>query len=235
MTNRIFTLLIIFILLSGCEKEGYNYDKYLNGNEIIYPGKVTNLYANPGDLRVQLAWNPGSDRSIVRYVIYYNSNRDSLIVPANGETTSDTIKAIVPGLREYVQDFTLYTFDHLGNRSVGQVLTAVKVFGPLYQSTLRNRQAEAGGFDGSENLIINLSLPLDTINVSTKFTYKTTENSMNTIFAHPDSTRIVIPNWKEGENILVQSAYLPVKNAIDTFWVSYSDTLKAESIPLNKK
>ncbi|MCH5719275.1 DUF4998 domain-containing protein [Niabella hibiscisoli] len=49
----------------------------MNGEEVIYTGIVTNLKANPGNERVQLTWNPSSDPSITKYVIYYNSRRDS--------------------------------------------------------------------------------------------------------------------------------------------------------------
>lgn len=231
MINRILAIIIILILSAGCEKEGYNYDRYLHGTEIIYPGKVTNLSANPGNLRIQLMWYPSSDRSITRYVIYYNTNRDSLIINANGETTADTVKAIVSSLREYAQDFALYTFDANGNRSVGQVLSAVKVYGPLYQSTLRNRHVIGGQLDGTENLIVNLSASLDTVHVTSKFTYQTTANQIEISFAATEANSITLPNWKKGTDVLVQSAYVPVRNSIDTFWVAIPDTLKGVDVP----
>ncbi|VXD04671.1 conserved hypothetical protein [Sphingobacterium multivorum] len=42
---------------------------------------------------------------------------------------------------------------------------------------------------------------------------------------HPDSLKIVLPNWKTGEKVLLKSSFIPVKNAIDVFTASYTDTL----------
>ncbi|MGJ7031673.1 DUF4998 domain-containing protein [Niabella hirudinis] len=230
MNFKIITLLAILFCLTACEKEGYNYDKYLNGREITYTGTVSNLKANPGNQRVQLTWNPSSDPTIVKYVIRYNSQRDSIVVNANGETTAQTVKAYIPGLGEYVQEFTLYTYDAAGNKSIGQTITAVRVYGPIYSSTLRNRPSSGAGFDNSGNVLINFTAALDTVNTTTRLTYKNTAGAITNVLLHPDSLKVALPGWKDGENVLIQSAYVPVRNSVDTFWVSYSDTLKGKDI-----
>lgn len=216
--------LLFLFLLTACNKEGYNYDRYFKGKEIVYTGHVSNLSSNPGNQRVQLIWTPSADRSIVNYMIYYNNKRDSLTIPTKNETTKDTVKVTISNLGEYVQDFTLHTMDAAGNKSVGQTLTAVKIYGPLYTSSLRNRRFTTSSLN-TTNLTLNFAANADTINVDTKVSYTNSLGTKVNLTLHPDSLKIILPNWKIGEKILVRSSYLPVRNAIDVFPVSYIDTL----------
>lgn len=224
MKLKLLTGVLFLLLIAACNKEGYNYDHYLNGKEIIYTGHVSNLAANPGDQRVQLSWTPSPDRSIVKYLVYYNNKRDSLVLPANNETTKDTIRTVVSNLGEYIQDFTLYTLDAAGNKSVGQTLTAVKVYGPMYVSSLRNRRFTTSSLAATD-LTLNFAANTDTINVDTKLTYTNGLGVRVNLFLHPDSLKIVLPNWKAGEKVLVRSSFVPVRNAIDVFPAAYVDTL----------
>lgn len=228
MRFNILSLAAILLCLAACEKEGYDYDKYLNKKEVVYTGIVSNLSANPGNQRIELNWNPSSDPTIVKYIIYYNNRRDSITVPANGESTAQKMKAIISGLGEYVQDFTIFTYDAAGNRSIGQTLAATRVYGPVFNSTLRNRKLSSNSFNTEGKLVLNFSAPLDTVNTSTKVTYKNTTGSMITATVLPDMASVTLSDWKEGENILIKSGYVPVRNSIDTFWVSYSDTVKGK-------
>lgn len=230
MRFNILSLAAILLCLVACEKEGYNYDKYLSKKEIVYTGIVSNLSANPGNQRLQLNWNPSSDPTIVKYIIYYNNRRDSIIVAANGEATSQKMKAIITGLGEYVQDFTIFTCDAAGNRSIGQTLAATRVYGPIFNSTLRNRKVGSNSFNTAGELVLNFSAPLDTVNTSTTLSYKNITGNITNATLNPDVTSITLPDWKEGEDILIKSAYVPVRNSIDTFWVSYSDTIKGKDV-----
>lgn len=232
MSNKLLLFLILAIVWGACEKDGYNYDKYLDGKEIVYPGKVSNLSAQPGYLREQISWTPSSDRSITQYVIYYNNRKDSIVVKATGETTADTMQAVVPDLKEYVQDFTIYTLDSAGNRSIGQTLTAVKVYGIVFQSALKNRQASFGGYDQNGRLMLNLIAAEDTINVATRITYKNAQNSTVNQLIGPEEQTAILTEWIPGHDVLICSGYFPQRNAIDTFWVTYADTLKGSDIPV---
>lgn len=225
MKLKLFTGLLLLLSIVACNKEGYNYDKYLKGKEITYTGLVSNLSASTGNKRVQLKWSPSPDRSIVKYVVYYNNRQDSIVVPAKGEATKDSIKVVVPNLEEYIQDFSLFTVDAGGNKSVGQSLTAIKVYGPLYISSLRNRRFTTSSLS-TTNLVLNFAENTDTINVTTKLTYVNNVGNKVDLFLHRDSLRAVLPNWKTGEKVLVRSAFIPVRNAIDTFWVVNTDTIK---------
>ncbi|WP_316793654.1 DUF4998 domain-containing protein [Pedobacter frigoris] len=225
MKLKLIAGFLLLIIIASCNKEGYNYDNYLKGKEVTYTGRVSNFLANPGNKRVQLRWTPSSDRSVSKYVVYYNNKRDSVVVPAKNEATSDTIKVIIPNLEEYIQDFTLFTVDAAGSRSVGQTLTAVKVYGPLYVSSLRNRRFTTSSLSAT-NLTMNFAENTDTINVTTKLTYNDATGSTVDMFLHPESLKVVLPNWKAGETVLVRSTFKPVKNSVDVFPVGYTDNIK---------
>ncbi|WP_431294389.1 DUF4998 domain-containing protein [Pedobacter sp. P26] len=224
MKLNLFIGCLLLLVIAGCNKEGYNFDNYLKGKEITYTGLVSNFRAYPGDKRVQLRWSPSADRSVVKYVVYYNNKRDSLLLQAKGESTKDSIKVIIPNLEEQIQDFSLFTVDAAGNKSVGQTLTAVTVYGPLYVSSLRNRRYTTSSINAT-NLTLNFAANTDTINVTTKLTYNNNAGNAVDLFLHRDSLKILLPNWKMGEKVLVRSAFVPVKSAVDNFWVSYTDTI----------
>jgi hypothetical protein len=88
---------------------------------------------------------------------------------------ADSIKVSIPNLKEYVYSFRIVAHDNSGGTSVGQDLNNVRVYGPVYQSTLlepclRYRHPYTLKPDGSVDLNF---LKADTGNVSTIVEYST--------------------------------------------------------------
>src|SRR5688500_14562311 len=93
---RVPCLILLSIVLFGCGKEDTEFKSFLNDKEIVYPGRMGKILAHPGNKRIGLAWNPSSDPSIKKYVIYWNNKKDSLVVNATSHNTADTVKVVVP-------------------------------------------------------------------------------------------------------------------------------------------
>jgi hypothetical protein len=224
---RICLFSFISIGFLGCEKKDTDFKNFLGDKEITYPGKVVKPHSKSGNLRAALVWNPSPDPSISRYVIYWNNKVDSLVVNSTNHNTADSITAIIPGLSEYIYSFTIFSYDNKGNRSVPLDINNVKVYGPIYQSGLLNRVYNAADpftITDEGNVILNF-LQADTasLNVSTviKYTNRTGEETEKML--SPDSTTITITDFKSGSPITYHSGYVPVRGAIDTFYVdSYS-------------
>jgi hypothetical protein len=220
----VLLLLLISIGLSNCKKLDTDFKSFLNGKELIYPGVVAKLNSAPGNLRTAILWNPSSDPSITRYVVYWNNKADSVVFNSSDHKTTDTLKVIIPNLNEYIYSFTIYAYDAKGNKSIPTDLNNVKVYGPVYQSGLVNRGYDVvTPFKVASNGNVKLNfLAKDTtvINVGTTIRYMNKSGvSTDKIMSH-DSSSITLTDYKAGTNIQFRSSYVPVKNAIDTFAVS---------------
>ncbi|MDB5121810.1 MAG: hypothetical protein JWN56_3028 [Sphingobacteriales bacterium] len=224
---RVPCLFLLSIILFGCGKEDTEFKSFLNDKEIIYPGRMSKIVASPGNQRIGLAWNPSSDPSIKKYVIYWNNKKDSLVVNATNHNTSDTVKVIVPNLNEYTYSFTVYSFDDKGNKSIPLEVNNVKVFGSAYQSNLLNRPYNATNpyllDETTGSVALNFSTP-DTINISTVIKYTNKLGVVEEKQLGPQSNSMTLTNYKAGTIIQYKSSYIPVKGSIDTFNVAnYSE------------
>lgn len=228
MKTYITAIIAAAFLLGGCMKEASNFRELLDEREITYPGPVSNIKIYQGNLRVKIQWNPSPDPSIHQYILYWNNKGDSLLMPAGGGKTSDTVSAVVSGLLEYVQNFTLYTADAKGNRSIGQSISGVRMYGPLYNSSLTNRLLRAETpYDstGPDQYTLYFEATDTTLGAGTSLTYLDAGQQLKTVVVDSRSDQAVIDQAPAGTKVAVRSSYIPVKNAIDTFRVTYSDTL----------
>ncbi|MRG45214.1 hypothetical protein GFS24_08815 [Chitinophaga sp. SYP-B3965] len=228
MKRSIKLLLFISCIYFGCNKGEVEYRDLLGGEEIIYPGLTSNFKVYQGNLRVKLQWNPSPDPSITKYMIYWNNNEDSLSLPASSSKPQDTISTMITGISEYVQNFVLYTYDNAGNRSIGQSLSGVRIYGPLYVSSLVNRQLDAGrppvALNGYTYKIY--FSPADTVlNTGTTISYLDSLQNPVSIQLRAKTDSTVLDLAKAGTKVAIRSYYVPVRNAVDTFRVTYSDTL----------
>lgn len=221
-------LLFTGCLFMGCSKEITQYRELLNNEEIIYPGPVSHFSAFQGNLRIKLQWHPSPDPSIAKYVIYWNNKTDSVTLEATNRNTLDSVSTVISNLGEYVQNFVLYTLDDKGNRSIGQSLSGVRIFGPLYISSLVNRQLDANRppkAEDADTYKLYFAGADTVLNAGTQLTYTGTDNQVHTADLAAKSDSIFLDMVKAGTKIAVRTSYVPVHRAIDTFRVTYSDTL----------
>jgi hypothetical protein len=216
---KVAAFFLLYLALAGCKKYSADYKSFLDHKEVIYPGLATGVTYHPGNLRAVLIWHPSPDPSIKNYVITWNNNTDSVVVAATSHSPADSITVSIPNLKEYVYSFTIVAHDNDGNKSVGQDLNNVRVYGPVYQSTLLNRGYDiAHPFtlnpDGSVDL--NFVHP-DSGNVSTAVQYTTNASGVKILTLLPANNVINLPDFKFGTDVKYQSAYMPAPNAADQF------------------
>ncbi|QJB31119.1 hypothetical protein HF324_06965 [Chitinophaga oryzae] len=225
-----FLMSALCLCTVACTKEATKYKDLLNDAEIIYPGPVSSLNARPGHLRAMLQWQPSPDPSITEYIIYWNNNTDSMKLPAKG-TTKDTIRTLITGMDEYVQNFVLYTTDGKGNKSVGQSLSGVRIYGPLYISSLVNRQLNSSkppeALPGNAYKLF-FSATDTALNTNTRLTFYNANNQLQTVDLPSRSDSVVLNAVNAGTKVAVLSSYIPELKALDTFHVAYSDTITVQ-------
>jgi len=222
--KKIFYTLVVSLVLTiqySCKKnQQADFREFLAGNEIVYTGAVTGVKLQPGNLKMGLKWKGSTDPSITKYVIYYNNRADSQVV--NVPVRSDTVRTVITGLSEYTYSFTIYSYDAQGNRSIPFEVNNAKVYGPVYESSLVNRSYDSGNpytVNPNGSVTLNFNAP-DTINVNTQITYTNRLGATVNLKLENEAASITIPDYKSGTDILYKSAYIPVRNAIDTFTVN---------------
>jgi hypothetical protein len=224
---KALVLIVMVFAIVGCRKYSDDYKAFLDNREVIYPGLVTNSNYNTGNLRVQLFWNPSPDPSITKYSLTWNNGADSMIVNATTHDPKDTIKVIIPGLREYVYSFKVVAFDASGNRSVGQEINNVRVYGPVYKADLLNRSYNLVNpyeLNPDGSVKVNF-LKGDSTNLSTTIKYTDNAGDIKEMHLKKRDNSIILPNYKTGSLIQYQSYYIPQQNSIDSFAVAAFDDL----------
>ncbi|MBW8685311.1 DUF4998 domain-containing protein [Chitinophaga rhizophila] len=219
-------LLTGLLLMMGCSKTPTDYREYLNGEELVYPGKVANARALPGNGRVQLIWQPSPDQSITQYRVFWNNGADSINIPATTHGTSDTVRCTIADLSEYVYSFMIYSYDAKGNRSVSTEINNARVYGSVYIATLNNRLTNPDNpytVNDDNSVTLRFVAP-DTINIRTILKYTNQNNQETHVSLNAAADELTLTDYKFGTPVLYQSSYIPVSNALDTFEVPRYDT-----------
>jgi len=225
----------IMMMTNSCSKDATAYQEYLKGKEKIYPGLPNGITAASGNNRVKLSWTPSPDPTVTKYRILWNNGADSLEV-ASGSKAGEPVSVIINKLVEYNYSFTIYSFDEKGNRSIPVQVNNIKIYGDSYKSSLTNRFLNtANPYELNANSITLNFLTPDTINTGTVVKYTQTDGSIKTLNLAPGDPSITLDQYKAGSKIFYQSAYVPVKSAIDTFYTRGFDSLANIIIPLDKK
>jgi len=226
----IYLAIACFAAVWGCSKKPTDFRSFLEGQEIVYPGVVSNPAVLPGNGRLMLTWLPSPDPSISKYIVYWNNKADSVIISALSHKTSDTVRCLIDHLSEYSYTFFIYSYDSAGNKSVVTEIDNAQVYGPIYQLSLHNRLINTANPyvvnpDGS--VVLNFLPPIDTINITTRIKYTNTSGS--TVFTEipKDSSTKVLTDRKDGATVYYQSSFIPKIGAIDTFYTSGYDSFPA--------
>lgn len=215
----------LLIVLYSCQRDHQtDFKAFLGDKEIRYTGAVGLVTSQPGNLEVGLKWKASSDPGITKYVVYFNNKADSQVVHIDGK--KDSISTVIKGLSEYTYSFTIYSFDANGNKSIPTEINNIKIYGPIYQSTLLNRGYNAANpysVTTAGAVTLNFITP-DTINVGTTIKYTSKLGETKTVILKPENSSITIPDYKPGTAITYNSSYIPERNAIDVFNALTYDT-----------
>lgn len=217
------TIMLSFALLKCVKPDDYK--QYLNYGQSTYPGVISNPRAYGGHNRALLVWNPSADQTITRYVIYWNSMRDSVTHIAQTSNPNEQDSVMISNLSEE-NNYTLtaYSYNAQGLRSILTSINNVRVYGNYYVNTLANRAIQTYRVSG--NTLYTTWFAPDTVNVTTMVKYTDISGQTQTVYLHKDSLNLVIPEYKINTNIYYLSSYKPGRYSPDTFYVAAYDSLK---------
>lgn len=214
---------ILMVLVYSCSNNADDYLKFTEGGAISYTGKIDSLKIFPGRDRIKIEGLIISDPKVSQLRVYWNSKKDSVVIPINRTSGVDEVSSIVANLPENIYNFEVKTFDAKGNGSVSQYITA-QTYGTRYQASLNNRKIVSTSLSINHTLTIDFaSMDLTTGAFTTEIVYTDKSNVEHTVNIDVKDSKIVIPNYKAGTQFKHRSLFLPSANSIDTFYTDYAN------------
>ena len=219
-------VLVLFVGLWSCTSVDDAYKEFVKNGEISYTGKIDSLHIYAGKNRVNVKGLIISDPKVTEVRVFWNTGRDSIVVPVTRTSGQDVVDVIINGLEENIYNFEVRTYDKLGNKSI-PVNKVGNTYGQRYQATLTaaimNRKVVVGINTGT-----NLAVTMESLNDYTKnsaysiLSYTATDNTVKQIKVLSTQQNLTITDYKTGTDVKYKTAYLPEVGAIDEFFTPES-------------
>jgi len=218
----IIIIVVLSLYINSCSNTSDDYLQFVKDGEISYTEKVSQFMVYSGRNRVKVEGAIVADPKVSEVRIYWNTKKDSVVVPINRTSGIDIFSKIIEGLDENIYNFVAKTFDAQGNSSVEVSMTA-EVFGDYYINTLTNRPLINNEITGDTPLLtINFdAMDLSTGVIGTEVVYQSTDGTEKTVFVNINDPSVEISDYELTTTLSYRTAYLPVETAIDTFYSDY--------------
>ena len=217
-------ILFAFLMVSFCmaictsctRTTGDAYKKYLAGGEITYPGSADTVIVRAGYKRIELSVVLGNDPLVKKIRIFWNNGLDSVDAAISHITGNDTINVIIPNLIEGNYNFTVYTYDDAGHRSVAFLGSGI-VYGDSYVAPLTNRSLRsiAQSKDGLQILLTWGGAAEG--DLGTEVDYIGFDGNSHKIIVPPTESTTTLPDYQENSQLTYQSLYKPDATAFEFF------------------
>ncbi|MGE9311058.1 DUF4998 domain-containing protein [Niabella sp. CJ426] len=219
--NVMFALMVcaLIVVLPSCMKED-DYKKFTEGGEISYTGKLDSIKVFSGRNRVVIQGLLIADPKVTKCVIYWNNRADSAVIPVTRTENVDTLKVELRNMLEGVHNFTIYTYDNLGNQSVPTYKSG-RAYGDRYISSLSNRPINNAFTDEAGLTSIEWGV-MDRLSgiFATDVTYTDASNEKKVLRVPVDSALTRLDNFKEKTDIQFRTMFIPDTLSIDTFYTT---------------
>lgn len=209
---------VFCLALSSCDNFMDVHKQYIEGGEIIYAPKVSEVIFQAGNERVYFQCALNNSPNVTSIDIYWNGRLDSLIVPVTPSTGLFEIDMFIPGLEEKSYSFEVRTTDTYGHKSLWTAGTG-NAYGEIFQSTLSNRRIGNFIFAGESGSISWLTA-VETLLYS-EVRYKDTEGTVQVVKVMPDELTTVLENADPEGTFEYRSLFVPEPDAVDTFAVEW--------------
>ncbi len=217
IVNTVYIFLGLFFLgnIVACTKMD-DYKKFTNGKEISYTGKVDSLKLHSGNQRIELSWLLIADPKITGVTVYWNNNKDSVVIPVKRSAGVDTMKHIFNNFAEGTYNFVIYTWNNEGSRSVPAYITG-KSYGHQYTGSLLNRGLNHAELMQDGNVIIDWGVKEETV-IGMEVTYTNTTGERKKVLTPDASAQTVLEQFKGGTTFEYRTLFKPDTLTIDTFY-----------------
>ena len=215
----------IAVGLMSCEKMNDMHDKYLQKGEITYLSRIDSVKILPGNQRAKLQYT-NTDPKAHTLTVYWRSKADSLVFPIPENKVGEMLEIELPSLPEDFLTFQLVTRAADGDKSLPRELSA-RIYGEKYRATLTNRLISSALYRKSANELEITWQEALANSAGVEVRYNGTDGKIKEIGRPIEEKSILHLNLFK-DNLQYRTGYLPVENAIDTFYTDYIDLLYTE-------
>lgn len=209
-------LSVTILLASSCSKMSDLQDRYLNQGETVYVGQPDSAKTFPGNGRILLRyWS--SDPKATKLMVYWNFRHDSISLNIPSKSPTDFVDVLIPNLPEKKYSFELVTMNsELGDRSVPLKISG-DAYGSKFQSSLTDRNFKYSAYLTPQKVQIDWSGAIEK-GIGSELSYTNTSGQTVKVYVPMSQFVTVLDNFNGG--LLLRTAYLPAKTAIDTFYTT---------------
>ena len=208
--NYIKLLPLVLVLgIISCQDMDEVHEEYVADGEIIYTNKVDSLRTFAGKNRVKISGYITGGFNVNEVVVTWNKGLDQQIFPyQKSSEDTDLINLIVTDLNEDNYEFTVYSKDEDGNKSIPVVVFG-SAYGENYQSNLEPRAVNNVSFDGT-NLEVILALSNE-LQRETEFKFTDINNTEIIKSALEDDLLVTLNNISLNKPITYRTYYVPTQ------------------------
>ena len=203
-------------IIFSCSRMNDSYADFIKDGEIVYTGKVDSIKTYPGNNRIQLSMLLVSDPKITSVKVFWNDSHDSAVQAIQRSAGVDTVKFLLSSMAEGTYTFSIYTHDNAGHSSVRADMIGT-VYGQSYINSLYNRVLKSSTYNGAGKATLIWYGP-SAQTVGSQITYTDSSGAARNIFTPAKDTITTLLNFKRGGSFNYRTLYMPVANAIDTFY-----------------
>ncbi len=222
--NKMFLPAALFAAATflSCSKWD-SYKDHIQNGEIIYSGKIDPVTAYSGYKRVRITGQFTADPKVTTVKIFWNNGKDSAAFNTASTMVNGRFDQTFP-VAEGLTNFTLFTYDAAGNKSV-PVYASATIYGDIYQSALQNRlisvaQMQTNGTAKIDWADVNANAGV--IGMQIKYTDVTNVVRDTTIVStSATGFSTTLPAYKPELPFQYRTLYKPSAAAIDTFYTTY--------------
>jgi hypothetical protein len=217
--KRILLCCLLLVLagigILSCSKMD-DYKKVLQGEEIVYTGKIDSLKLYPGRNRIKLSWYLLYDPKVTKCKVFWNDRHDSTVLPIQRSPGTDTIHLMLNNMPEATYTFEFITYDNSQHSSM-VVDTIANVYGDKYQQSIYNRQVRTTKMLTNDTAMV-IWYGINTQHIGANLNYTDKSGVLQTVFVPQKTDTLKLLNYKKGESFQYNSWFKPEKNALDTFY-----------------
>ncbi len=221
-----FIVLILSVILLGCNPMDSTYSGFLSSGVNTYAGKADSVKAHSGRNRILISWKPITDPRVTGGKIYWSNKKDSVVFPITSKLDTTVL---INGLSEGNYTFDFYTYDKSGARSLKVEVVGI-VLGSKYESGLPLKSVKTITLTNNvATITFNALTHKDYIYQEITYTSSLSQ-SKKTLQVAAAVSQVVINDYS-GTEFLNRSVFKPGEFSPDLFY-STAKTEYTPTVPL---
>ncbi|MDD4590682.1 MAG: DUF4998 domain-containing protein [Parabacteroides sp.] len=239
INKYLLPILFFFIIGIACSDMNDKHDFYLKDGEILYIGRVDSVKILPGNHRFLLRYWI-TDLRTKDLHIYWNQQRDSLMIPIPDHHPSDSMEVLIGGDEKNIPEgnytFQLVTGDGTGLKSI--IFEKLgNVYGEQFSSTLTERFIKSVSYDPDlQTVTVQWGEPSSSREIGVEMIYYQGDVKRNLRLSTEEiDAATVIEGINVEKGVAYRTMFLPEPAAIDTFFTDVKPITVLQNVALNQQ